>query len=217
MIEKIRISLWDIFSFFLTGLLVTLVVTAFFLADSQLTIKEIFGTISGFPTAIVLVAAPLVFTLFGMVLEPFSNYFDKYIVKYTFGLLLKPKQKHSGEEALLKEEIRSKYLGSLNGKIDNPYAICKEYVETKQLSTTFMVFLSRYGFYRNCAFISAACGATELYFAATWKLGLLAFFFAILCAAVFKQRSDDFYSYMAPTVYRAFLIDKLSWVPADEG
>ena len=216
MIEKIRISLWDIFSFFLTGLLVTIIATAFFLADSQITIKEIFSTVSSFPSAITLVAAPLVFTLFGMVIEPFANYFDKYIMKYTLSLVLKPKQKHTLEEALLKEEIRSKYFGSLNGKIENPYAICKEYVETKQLSTTFMVFLSRYGFYRNCAFISVVCGFIQFYFASTWHFGLPELLFALLCAVAFKRRSDDFYSYMAPTVYRAFLIDKLSWIPSND-
>jgi|HigsolmetaAR206D_1030411.scaffolds.fasta_scaffold15913_2 hypothetical protein len=217
MVEKIRVSLWDIFSFFLTGLLATLVLTAFSVVYGGLTLKELFDALSTFPAAITLVAVPLAFTLFGMVIEPFANYFDRYVLKYALGWVSKPKAKHSHEETLLKEEIRSKYMGSLNGKIDNPYAICKEYVETKQLSTTFMVYLSRYGFYRNCAFISVASGIAALFLASTWCGGILALMFGIAASAVFKRRAEDFYSYMAPAVYRAFLIDKVSWVPGSGG
>ena len=217
MVEKIRVSLWDIFSFFLTGLLATLVLVAFFVAYGGLTLKVLFDALSTFPAAITLIAVPLAFTLFGMVIEPFANYFDRYVLKYALGWVSKPKAKHSHEETLLKEEIRSKYMGSLNGKIDNPYAICKEYVETKQLSTTFMVYLSRYGFYRNCAFISVASGITTLFLASTWCGGVTALLFGVAASAVFKRRAEDFYSYMAPAVYRAFLIDKVSWVPGSGG
>ena len=217
MVEKIRISLWDIFSFFLTGLLATLVLVAFSVAYGSLTLKELFSGISILPTTITLVAAPLFFTLFGMVIEPFANYFDRYVLKYVLGWASRPKEKHSQEETLLKEEIRSKYMGSLNGKIENPYAICKEYVETKQLSTTLMVYLSRYGFYRNCAFISFVSGISALFLASTWHGGALVFLSGIGASAIFKRRAEDFYSYMAPAVYRAFLIDKVSWVPGSEG
>ena len=216
MVEKIRVSLWDIFSFFLTGLLVTIVLAAFFLAYGDLTFKELFGVLSTFPASITLVAVPLVFTLFGIVIEPFANYFDSKILNFNLGWISKPKEKHSKEEVVLREEIRSKYMGSFNGKIDNPFGICKEYVETKQLSTTFMVYLSRYGFYRNCAFISVASGIALLIFASTWCGGTIGLLCGLAAAAVFKRRAGDFYSLMAPAVYRAFLIDKVSWVPVAE-
>lgn len=213
MVEKIRVSLWDIFSFFLTGLLVTLVLAAFFIAYGPLTFKNAFDTLSTFPATITLFAAPLTFTLLGMAVEPFANYLDHYFLSYVLGWVSKPKQKHTKEESLLKEEIRTKYMGSLNSKIEDPYAICKEYVETKQLSTTFMVFLSRYGFYRNCAFVAVASGVGVFFLAKTWFLGVAGFFICLAVAAVFKRRAADFYSYLAPTVYRAFLIDKVSWAP----
>ncbi|CAM4232686.1 hypothetical protein [Stenotrophomonas indicatrix] len=213
MVEKIRVSLWDIFSFFLTGLLATFVLAAMFVAYGDVTLKELFDAISTFPASVTLVGAPLAFTLFGMVIEPFSNYFDSYISRFNLGWISRPKKKHSEEEAVLREEIRFAYMGSLNGKIENPFSICKEYVETKQLSTTFMVYLSRYGFYRNCAFISVASGICSFFFASTWCSATLGLLCGLLVAAVFKRRAGDFYSLMAPAVYRAFLIDKISWVP----
>jgi len=107
-------------------------------------------------------------------------------------------------------------LGSLNGKIENPYAICKEYVETKHLSTTFMVFLSRYGFYRNCAFLALFYGIS----AAVLSSGLLEgsgnLILGFFLSFVFKCRAEDFYSYLAPSIYRAFLIDKVSWIPTNK-
>jgi hypothetical protein len=222
MVEKIRVSLWDIFSFFFTGFLATLVLVVFFVIYGSLALKELFNTLSTFPAVITLAALPLAFTLLGMVIEPFANYVDKVLeLKYILGWVSKLKEKHNSEEIseekFLKDEIRNKYMGYLNGKIDNPFAICKEYVETKQLSATFMVFLSRYGFYRNCAFISIASGVAVLFFSATWYDGTLAFLILVVASAVFKLRAKDFYSYQAPAVYRAFLIDKVSWVPDNDG
>ncbi len=215
MVEKIRISLWDIFSFFLTGFLAATVVAILLVIYGPTTPKELLDGLSALPAAITIVAAPLALTLLGMVIEPFANYFDRYVLKFAFASVLEPKRKHIDEEDLLAKEICSRYLGSLSGKISNPYAICKEYVETKQLSTTFMVFLSRYGFYRNCAFLSVASGFSVLVLDHSWLVGGASLVACLAVAAVFKRRAEDFYSYMAPAVYRAFLIDKLQWVPRD--
>jgi hypothetical protein len=215
MVEKIRVSLWDILSFFLTGFLAATLVAVLLVIYGPATPKDLLDGLAALPAAITIVAAPLALTLVGMVIEPFANYFDRYVSKFIFGWVSKPKDKHSDEETLLAEEIRSRYLGSLNGKISNPYAICKEYVETKQLSTTFMVFLSRYGFYRNCAFLAVDSGFSVLALEKSWAIGGASLVACLLAAAIFKLRAEDFYSYMAPAVYRAFLIDKLQWVPRD--
>jgi len=150
-------------------------------------------------------ATPL--TAIGMLYEPIANYFDKLINLFWFKIFPE-KKKHKDEENALKELIRSRYLGGLGQDISNPYHLCKEYVETKQLSTTFMVFLSRYGFYRNASFLALASTALSLY-----HLGfnLAGIGFAVLflgLAAVMKRRAEDFYSYLAPCVYRCYLIDK---------
>ena len=215
MVEKIRVSLWDIFSFFLTGLLACAIGAVFVAVLDALLFSKLIDRLVSIPSAVVILAAPLILTLVGMIIEPFANYFDRFVLTWAFSWVSKPKEKHSAEEKILKEEIRSKYLGSLNGRIENPYAICKEYVETKQLSTTFMVYLSRYGFYRNCAFLSIVSGIAAIFYVPTFCHGLVVVLFGFIAAAVFKRRSEDFYSFMAPSVYRAFLIDKLSWTPKE--
>lgn len=213
MVEKIRISLWDVFTFFLTGMLFFAYFLGLLFFYLPYHFDSFLSILGRAPAAASLVVAPLAFLLVGILIEPISNYTDRLLFRRFRFLTPAPKQKHADEESLLKAEICSTYLGSLNGKIENPYAICKEYVETKQLSTTFMVYLSRYGFYRNCAFL-ALVGGVFLFFLGSGFLHCLGVVVGSLVAVVvFKRRSEEFYALMAPTIYRAFLIDKIRWVP----
>lgn len=212
MIEKVRFTLWDIFSFFLTGFLIACIYSLAFVVFGDYELNHIVTFLKELPSSVLLVVAPLLFTLIGMLIEPLANYFDKYITKYLLWWVQSQKDVTEGEENILKDEIKISYLGSLNGKIDNPYHFCKEYVETKQLSTTFMVFLSRHGFYRNCSFISFVTGTLLAVYFWDFLQSTIAIILAYFFAAVFKKRSDDFFSYMAPAIYRAFLIDKLDYV-----
>lgn len=209
MVEKIRLTLWDIFSFFLTGFLIACIFSISLIALENYSFHAYLVFIKELPSSILLVVAPLLFTLIGMLVEPMANYFDKYILKYLLWWVEKQKDKQSVEEVILKEEIKKSHLGSLNGKIDNPFSPCKEYVETKQLSTTFMVFLSRYGFYRNCAFITIMTGLVLAIYIYEPFISFSILVITYFISAIFKKRLLDFYSYMAPTIYRAFLIDKI--------
>ncbi len=216
MIEKIRVSLWDIFTFFLTGLLAASAFIAFLVYAGQVTAKEIIAELSNFPASLTLVAAPVLFMLAGMLIEPMANYFDRCVLKYILKIVRPRKDVLCSDDELLLEEIRARYLGSLCGKIQNPYQLCKDYVEYKQLSTTFMVFLARFGFYRNCAFIAVMVGVAALILSTSLLGGVISLLSGLVAAVVFRMRADDFYSYQAPAIYRAFLIDKLSWVPVKD-
>lgn len=216
MFENIRVTLWDIFTFFLTGFLAFTLTIGFCITSGSLSTSAIVSQINGFNASITLVAAPLAFALLGMVIEPFANYTDKFLITPVWRRLSRPKENHKNEEEILAKEIRTKYFGSLNGRIEDPYALCKEYVETKQLSTTFMVYLSRYGFYRNCVFLSLLFGIATVVEVRFWWEGALVGVLCFLSVVVFKRRAEDFYSYMAPAVYRAFLIDKLKWSGAED-
>ena len=216
MIERIRVSLWDIFTFFMTGLLATIAACSLIIAYNLISPDDLVSYISKLPAAITIVTAPVILTLLGILIEPPSNYLDKYILNHILGWASAKKQKHSEEENILKKEICEKYLGSLNGKIENPYSICKEYVETKQLSTTFMVFLSRYGFYRNCSFISVTTSILAMTLSKSFCSAIASILIGYIIAGIFKRRAEDFYSYLAPSIYRAFLIDKLNWTSKNE-
>ncbi len=213
MIEKIRVSLWDIFSFFLTGMLavsVSFVLGISFWGDS---VQPLVSEILAVPAAVLIVLGALFFTMIGMLIEPLSNYSDSILIGRLFGWAGRAKEKHLSEERILKVHIAENYLGTLNGLISNPYGLCKEYVETKQLSTTFMVYLSRYGFYRNCSFIAFAVLPVLVIELDGVISKFAGSFVCLVLVALFKRRSADFYSLMAPAVYRAFLIDKNSWNP----
>jgi hypothetical protein len=230
MLDKIKISLWDIFTFFLTGMMAFLIGCAFFIAYGHLSLAELFRIIEQLPTPFATIVIPFALTLLGLIFEPFANYLERTInimvalqdwlckiicLDKVFAIIPSRKSKKSEETAILIDEIKSNYLGQLNGKIKNPYALCKEYVETKQLSTTFMVFLSRYGFYRNCSALSYFSGVACLLLGSNPVHSFWNYFLPLtIIAIIFKHRADEFYSYMAPTVYRAFLIDKIQWTPA---
>ena len=46
----------------------------------------------------------MAFTLAGMIIEPFSNYADKYIFRWILGWAGRQKDKHSAEEQLLEDD-----------------------------------------------------------------------------------------------------------------
>lgn len=207
MIEKVRVSLWDIFTFFLSGLILALWGVTYLILINKITLSVFFQDLSAVPAAILLFLAPLALTAIGMLYEPFANYFDKLINLFWFKIFPE-KKKHKDEEIALKGLILSRYLGGLGPDISNPYHLCKEYVETKQLSTTFMVFLSRYGFYRNASFLAAASTALSLYHLGFNLAGIGVSALFLCLAAIMKLRAEDFYSYLAPCIYRCYLIDK---------
>lgn len=147
----------------------------------------------------------------GLLVEPIANYFDRYILTPVIGLFLEKPSARDFQDSLVEEEIRNNYLGSLSGRLSKPYMLCKEYVETKNLSTTFMVFLARYGFYRNCAFLLFLAAVIFAFLCDKNPCALLSMVVGVSLSLIFKRRADEFYSFMAPAVYHAFLIDKLEW------
>ncbi|MFP1985088.1 hypothetical protein ACLEE6_12030 [Lonsdalea quercina] len=211
MIEKIKISLWDIFTFFMTGVFFGICSLSFLRVTDRLPeSKELFDSLIRLPATYIVVVIPIVLILFGILLEPLANYFDRYAGKYIFFWLKLDKSKRKKNETIMEVYIKKNCLGDLSGRIDDPFFLCKEYVETKQLSTTFMVFLARFGFYRNCSFIAFFTGFLyflDVYDGAAFVWSIVGYF----VSALLKKRSDEFYSYQAGAVYSAFLIDNLNW------
>lgn len=210
MFEKIRISLWDIFTFFLTGFFIFLILSVFIVFTENISFKDYISFTKELPATIIVFVAPLLFTLLGMLIEPLANYTDKYIFKYILWWTVNKDKKMKNTENTLKQHIIEHYLGNLKNTIEELFYICKEYVETNQLSTKFMVFLSRYGFYRNISFIIIFISGFVLSVILVDKYftSCLIIFSSYLISGVFRKRSQEFYSYMAPTIYATFINDK---------
>lgn len=211
MIEKIRVSLWDIFTFFMTGVFFIISSLIFLGVTKRLPeLKVVFDFLIKLPATYIVVVMPIVLILTGLLIEPLANFFDRYIGKYLFFWLRVNDSKRKPNESVMRKYIEENCLGDLSKRIENPFVLCKEYVETKQLSTTFMVFLARYGFYRNCSFIVFSIGLfyfIDVFDCTAFVFLVMSYFFG----ALFKKRADEFYSYQATAVYSAFLIDNLNW------
>lgn len=217
MIEKIRISLWDVFTFFMTGVFAVIAILLFFKMNGSIPkIGSIFEILIKIPATYIVVVMPILLILLGLLIEPLANFFDRYFGKYVFFWIKTKNKQQKPDEVKVEEYIKEKCLGDLNMKIEKPFSLCKEFVETKQLSTTFMVFLARYGFYRNCSFIVMSTGIFAFMeangcAAVTWLI--VSYFFS----GLLKKRADEFYSYQATAVYNAFLIETLNWPSKSTG
>jgi hypothetical protein len=208
MIEKVRLSLWDIFTFFLTGMLAAVVSAALLLVRNAQIGKEVGAALATMPSAALLVAAAVLCTLAGMLIEPFANFTNRYALNRLFGWISVSEDMRP-DDVLVRDHVVTQHLGALSGKLGNPYQLCKDYVEYKQLGPTVMIFLSRYGFYRSCAFILLVAGAVAAATATSCLEAIIILAIDFVLVAVLKRRGDEFYSYMAPAVYRAFLIERM--------
>ncbi|MCM2286836.1 MAG: hypothetical protein NDI81_18790 [Desulfobacula sp.] len=202
MIEKIRISLWDLLTFFMSGFLFTLVIgfhMYFLIGFPGLSPFEI-------PAPFILFVFPITFTLIGMLLEPISNLCDRAILGPIWKVINPKSQKLNKEEAeSLEKTIKDILYNEHKIKVDSIYHFCKDYIEQKQANTNFMVFLARFGFYRNVAFI---CFFSAVGTPFVFSIGYIEWIIVtgwLFLLFLFKKRSNEFYSYLAPTVYRCFL------------
>ena len=206
MIEKIRISLWDILTFLLSGFLFVIVLGfhLYFITDS----KSMIVSIKPFeiPTPFILFVFPISITLIGMLLEPISNLCDRIIISPIWKKINPKSQNLNREEAkALEKTINDMLCNEHKIQVDSTYHFCKDYIEQKQANANFMVFLARFGFYRNVAFICLMGAiATPFVFGFGYMDWIIAIGWLFLMF-VFKKRSNEFYSYLAPTVYRSFL------------
>ena len=86
MIEKIRVSLWDIFSFFLTGMLVVAVFIALGTTFDWMRTDALIAKLLVLPVSLLVIGGSLFFTMLGMLLEPLANYSDTFMVGPVYSL-----------------------------------------------------------------------------------------------------------------------------------
>ena len=212
--EKIKVSLWDIFTFFLSGFVLFLLIISLCHHYGYISFFVVIQFLKDASAGFYLLLVPFGFTAIGMLLEPFSNYFDRYLLGPMYNVFHKSRRGSSKDDEEIVKVIKENYLGLLSGKINNPYHLCKEYVEAKQLSSTFMVYLSRFGFYRNAALLSFVLFIVSSFdtYNCFSGISISLMFLSFSAMYIFKRRSAEFYSYQAPAIYSAFLIDKMKWV-----
>ncbi len=213
MFDKIRITLWDIYTFLITGFILWLCLSVYIsllcpdlLNDSSI-FKDSYLKLfleSNFIILIMLV----IFIITGLVFEPFSVFFQRYILDKIFGHFLPKTDRQSSDqidEIKLKLKIKDIYKDKLDLDVENIYQISKEYVDYFHANNSWMTFMSRFGFYRNLSLVSLV--SSFLVFSLNYQFGfkVLVFVCFFFVSFLFYKRSKEFYSYMAPSIYRSVI------------
>lgn len=206
MIERIRISLWDVFAFFTSGCFAAICFAAFLFMQGSITDERI-ELASKLPTALVLVVTPIIMMISGMLIEPLANSCERFILGPVIGLIFSPFNKNKDDvetesgrlEKLIEEQLQ------VNLGDESPYHYCKDYLIMNGLADQFNVFLSRFGFYRNASFICLILGCASFSLFSCSLESCITPIISWPLALIYRKRSNDFFSYLAPTEYRSFL------------
>lgn len=207
--EKLRLTLWDFFTFFMTGVLAGLLLLIYLLLRTQISLKDVEDALSKISGATTVAGVAIVATLVGMIVEPFANFFDRFLGRRLKCYEIRYKYALDENDAAVKNRLLAYISATDNLAVTDPYYYAKDYVELHQLAPNLITFLSRYGFYRNASLISLV-GGLAIAITSPSFYGLVAYGVGtILSFAAFKYRGDQFFSYMAPLVYRTALIHRL--------
>lgn len=207
--DKITFSVWDIFNFMMSGLLAFVGLCAHLSFNASIDLTGAVKGLQGTEVASLAVAIPVVSILIGMTIEPLSNYFDKYFLSLPFKLARGNKTTQIDKElAVLVGLAKKEMPDSFAASFENPFFLCKEYLDRKKINNTYEIFLARFGFYRNCSLIFTALAVGTAYSQKLSESSFIATFTLVVAAFIFKFRSMQFYEYQGPAVLRAFLIDR---------
>jgi hypothetical protein len=200
MIEKIRIELWDIFVYFVTGVVVIL--NYYFIDNIRvLCIINLINSLN--LHSIVMLIIYLVIPLFvGFLIEPIANVYGNTIQKLSRYKEIDSWKKDIEEQIpLIKQKISSIKIN------DNIFHYCKNYITHKNIMNPSMAYLSKFGVYRNISFIffinSLYC--IYLFFSVSVYyiiLSLVLFFLSQL----YFYRSLKFSNHFTQTIYQNYLI-----------
>lgn len=212
-----RSHLWDIFVYIGIGaLIVTLAGVEDWLHGTRHLLAAV-ETVEKLSAALAVIIVPAILMLAGALVEPLANGFEKVV----FWVLRKAGRETTMARSgtALESYIQRHYTDRILGEGARPYPLCKEYVEANGLSTTFMPFLAKFGFYRSAAFCFLVFGFIEAWRftsslnEAAGTANVTAFVSASIAFAlvlIYLHRSRQFLSYQAPAVYAAFLGPVLS-------
>jgi hypothetical protein len=211
MIEKIRISLWDLFAYFLSGVLVLFSGVAHFVALAKIRWGDLVS-IEKVPTPVLFFVAFVGPPLVGMLAEPVANIIDdgvEWLHRRIMRLLGRQREIDERLEKLHKDlgdVIRREHMPATLAHIIDPYQWCKDYLVQYDKPTPYMAFLGKFGFYRNAAVITVANAVIlPLVYGLTIRTSLTALGLLILSLFLYV-RSLRFSEHLVRAIYQHYLI-----------
>lgn len=208
MLEKFKFSLWDIFTFFITGVLIVIICKYYGLVDK---IENIFGN-SDIVNGVFYII--ITYTI-GVIYEPISNnlfkYLDKVYKKFPWNkYLIKYKEEQDTVYKPRAEEIIKNKFNLSDSKMEI-YQVAKLSVLQNGKPNTFMIFLSRYGFYRSLStltFINIFLYSFIEFDHTRFWISLIFVCCLLVLHLFLYNRAKEFYFYAGNEVYRNFIINE---------
>lgn len=208
--KEFRAYLWDIFVYLGIGAFMATLGVINYLLVAPKPVAALVQILDKTPVSLLIFLVPGSMMLLGALIEPPANQFEKSILWiHKVFQCRKPRIPPSNNGQVLERYIKRHFTNELLGGEESPFSLCRDYVENRDMSTTFMPFLSKFGFYRSAAFclvvFTVLLISQSIYYSdGRFNLICGALLSCILACSYF-YRSAQFYSYQAPAVYQAFI------------
>ena len=152
MIEKFKISVWDLLTFFVSGLLIIITIK-YYKIDVKIDFDFPISNTDIIKETVYLILA---YTI-GIIFEPISNFlFAKLINIYEWKISFKKLKRLTDERDKVYYpevvKIGQEKFGFIDTKTDY-YQVARTYLVQKNVETLYMTFLAKFGFYRNLSIL----------------------------------------------------------------
>lgn len=206
MVRQIKLSMWDALSHYVTGFTIML---SIYLHGAAKSIVPEFECSESKAAMIGFVGILLPYVV-GLLFEPVANLVEELLKKWLplrlrklFGL---SNDKADKEQAVLADIAKRALPAELRDHV-NVYHWCKDYLIQKGADTPYMVFLAKFGFYRNmgCLFFMNALAVAFLH----WRCWLWASCMVVCCIVlgiIYYRRSATFFRNLGNAMYNNYLI-----------
>ncbi|MGJ8691449.1 MAG: hypothetical protein ACSHW0_03115 [Thalassotalea sp.] len=194
MIDKAKLGFWELFTYFLIGLLITAFITVYAIQFDYVSWAKVVK-ITKESGAAGVVFFPILFLVFGLVFEPFSNYVLEFFEKK---LPFLKRREPRGVAALF--PILAHYLPASLGERQR-FRYCKAVVEQNFPNSNLSVFLARFGFYRSLGVLMLLLFPVTLFLIDITICSALASSIYLILSFTFIKRAQSFKGHME---YEAF-------------
>ena len=200
MIDKAKLGFWELFTYFLIGLLITIFFIIYTTRVDLIALDEILRILKDCG-ALGVVLFPIIFLILGLLFEPIGNFSFKYLERISY---FKPRESR-GVAAL--EPVIIKYLPAGLGN-RQAFRYCKAVVEQNFPNSNISVFLARFGFYRGLGILMIMLCVVDLILI-DWDLySALQSFIYLSLSIVFIKRAQSFKGHMEYETYYNFIAYK---------
>ena len=204
--EKIKLSLWDTFAFVASSsvLHIVLISNEYFIVNTDLNNVETFFSLAKdniLGTAIIII---IYFLLSGMIFDLVANQIFDWLYK-----IFKQKKYFDQDEMNQMDKFIKKHILEQTGfEIKgNPYHFVKDYLTIKGTNSLFLVFLSKFGFYRSCTVIFIGVAVRNVFINSCQ--GYLSIIVYGAVAILSYKRARQFYDYQGPTLFRTYIMSMM--------